>query len=86
MMIAGSTKSTFAAISSLGAPPAGDASAHLEHRLTSRWDDLLTALHSGNFYIELLLILIALGLAGLIAAYISRRDQKPAGCFPSKIY
>lgn len=56
-------------------PPAAsaEASAHLEHRLVSRWDDLHAALTSGNFYIELALIALALILAWLAAKFIATR-------------
>jgi small-conductance mechanosensitive channel len=50
-----------------------EASAHLQHRLVSRWDTLHDALQSGNFYIEIALIVAALILAGVVAKFVVAR-------------
>ena len=44
-------------------PPMQDPSTHLVNRLTNRWDNLLGMMQSSHFYIELLMIALALGLA-----------------------
>jgi small-conductance mechanosensitive channel len=61
-----------------------DASVHLEHRLTHRWDDLLTAVTSSSFYVELLLIIAAIALAGLVANLISKRIKQQLKRTPIK--
>lgn len=56
-------------------PTAGDASQHLEHRLTSRWDDLLAALTSTHFYIEIALIVGAVLAALVLARHLKEKIQ-----------
>ena len=64
--------------------PVDEASAHLQHRLSVRWDDLLAALDSRNFYIELFLILLALIAAGLLARHINRKIRHRLAQYPPK--
>jgi len=70
---------------SLTAPanvPPMDAAAHLQHRLDSQWDNLLNALNSGHFYIELILIALAFGFACLTANYIRRKIENRLAISP----
>lgn len=53
--------------------PTEDPSQHLQARLISRWDDLLSTLQSGSFYVELLLIAIAFALGSLTAKFVTKK-------------
>jgi small-conductance mechanosensitive channel len=65
-------------------PASSEAAAHLQYRLTARQDDLLNALSSGNFYIELALIVVALGLAWLTANYLVQKIKARVTASPPK--
>ena len=67
-------------------PPMEDPSTHLLNRVTNRWNDLLRLMHSGNFYIELLLIALALGLAYVSAKWLQQKIRnRIAACPPKSI-
>ncbi len=64
------------AISPPPVAPGVDASAHLEHRLFSRWDDIRVALGGVHFYMELGLVALALGFAWLTGNYIRQKIER----------
>jgi small-conductance mechanosensitive channel len=63
-------------------PP--DPASHLASRFTHRRDEFLTSLTNPDFYLELMLIGIALALAWFMAALIKKRIQKRLAARPPK--
>jgi len=64
--------------------PADDASLHLMHRLSTRWNDFMGLLHNPDFYIELFFIGVAFVLALLLAKAIQQRIQNKITRSPPK--
>lgn len=83
-MVIADAKDSLSTSSPAAIPAVDAASVHLQHRLVTRWDDLLDALNSSNFYIELLLVLFAIGLAGLAAKYINQKINRRLMAAPPK--